>query len=118
MPVINAQLHELGLFERLARSSFVKKIGNVVVWGPDRRPWSPDFLLFEAKAQHEGTIDLTGFDYRPLAGSTLPLDETVTSFNVRRDEFDKLLLELPVPKHPSPDGASAVQELSLAPLQL
>jgi clorobiocin biosynthesis protein Clo-hal len=93
VPLINAQLHELGLFERVLSSEFVKKIGNVVVWGPTRVPWSPDFLsLGQMQARDSRALDIPGFDYRPLAGSGLPLDQPVTSFNVRRAEFDALLL--------------------------
>jgi len=93
VPLINAQLHELGLFERVSQADFVKKIGNVMVWGPTRTPWSPDFLtLGETRAADPRVLDIPGFDYRPLAGSGLPLDEPVTSFNVRRAEFDALLL--------------------------
>ena len=44
VPLVNAQLRELGLFERVLKADFVKKIGNVMVWGPTRAPWSPDFL--------------------------------------------------------------------------
>ncbi len=94
VPLVNAQLKELGLFERVLSANFVKKIGNVVVWGPSRTPWSPDFLALDGIGAGEGRpIDIPGFDYRPLAGSGLPLDEPVTSFNVRRAEFDKLLLD-------------------------
>src|SRR6478735_2399893 len=93
VPLINAQLHELGLFERVAQAGFVKKIGNVMVWGPTRAPWSPDFLsLGKTHPADARPLDIPGFDYRPLAGSGLPLDEPVTSFNVRRAEFDALLL--------------------------
>jgi clorobiocin biosynthesis protein Clo-hal len=93
VPLINSQLHELGLFERVSQADFVKKIGNVMVWGPTRAPWSPDFLsLGETRTQDPRALDIPGFDYRPLAGSGLPLDEPVTSFNVRRAEFDALLL--------------------------
>lgn len=94
VPVINAQLEELGLFEKIKRSTFVKKIGNVVVWGPTRQPWSPDFLLFNRpSAGDSGIVDIDGFDYRSLAHSKLPLDQPVVSFNVRRGEFDALLLD-------------------------
>jgi len=93
VPLINAQLRELGLFERVVQADFVKKIGNVVVWGPTRTPWSPDFLsLGEMRAADPNALDIPGFDYSPLVGSGLPLDQPVTSFNVRRDEFDQLLL--------------------------
>src|SRR5450432_1062189 len=47
VPLINAQLRELGIFERVLESGVIKKIGNVVVWGPTRKPWSPDFLLLD-----------------------------------------------------------------------
>jgi len=93
VPLVNAQLRELGLFERVLKADFVKKIGNIMVWGPTRSPWSPDFLsLGETRARDPRALDIAGFDYRPLAGSGLPLDEPVTSFNVRRAEFDALLL--------------------------
>ena len=93
VPLINAQLRELGLFDRVLGAEFVKKIGNVVVWGPTRTPWSPDFLsLGEMRERDSRALDIPGFDYRPLAGSGLPLDEPVTSFNVRRGQFDDLLL--------------------------
>jgi|GEM_PF-657792 len=93
VPLINAQLRELGLFDRVLQADFVKKIGNVVVWGPTRTPWSPDFLsLGDVHAADPSALEIPGFDYRPLAGSGLPLDQPVTSFNVRRAEFDQLLL--------------------------
>src|SRR6478609_9846839 len=72
VPLINAQLHELGLFERVLSAGFVKKIGNVMVWGPTRTPWSPDFLtLGQMHAADADALEIPGFDYRPLAGSGL-----------------------------------------------
>src|SRR6187402_254894 len=70
VPLINAQLHELGLFERVLSADFVKKIGNVMVWGQTRTPSRPDFLsLGPTRHSDSRELDIPGLDYRPLAGS-------------------------------------------------
>ena len=40
IPAANNVLRELEIYEDLERSTFVKKMGIVFVWGEDRKPWS------------------------------------------------------------------------------
>src|SRR5262245_30380787 len=54
IPAANGVLRELDLFETLERSSFVKKMGIVFVWGRDRKPWNADFLRLRAVDAREG----------------------------------------------------------------
>ena len=39
IPAANGVLRDLEIFETLERSTFVKKMGVVFIWGRDREPW-------------------------------------------------------------------------------
>lgn len=95
IPAANGVLRELGLFEALERSSFVKKMGIVFVWGEDRRPWNADFLRLrevEPGAAASDVIDVTGQDFGGVLGELKSRGTPFTGFNVRRSEFDGMLL--------------------------
>ena len=56
IPAANNVLRELGVYETLEHSDFVKKMGIVFVWGEDRKPWSADYLrLRETKTGANGS---------------------------------------------------------------
>lgn len=83
IPVMNAVLRDLEVFDVLRASEAIQKIGVTLVWGRDRRPWSADF------------IDLLG-PGPGAPGDPLVATEQgppITAFNVRRDRFDQLLLD-------------------------
>lgn len=95
IPAANNVLRELEIYEDLERSTFVKKMGIVFVWGEDRKPWSADYLrLKEVKTETGGSdiVDVTGQDFRGVIDRLGYLDTPVTAFNVRRAEYDLMLL--------------------------
>jgi clorobiocin biosynthesis protein Clo-hal len=95
-PAANGVLRDLELFETLERSSFVKKMGVVFIWGHDRQPWNADFLALRQvrRSNRAGQIvDVTGQDYRTLLGELQHRDTPFTGFNVLRAEFDQMLLD-------------------------
>jgi len=95
IPAANNVLRELGLYDDLLETDFVKKMGIVFVWGQDRKPWNADYLqLRDAKTEIGGSdvIDVTGQDFRGVIDRLGYLDTPVTAFNVRRAEFDHMLL--------------------------
>jgi flavin-dependent dehydrogenase len=86
-------LHGAG--QLLERSTFIKKMGIVFVWGEGRKPWSADYLrLREAPIESGGSdiIDVTGQDFRGVIDRLGYLETPVTAFNVRRAEYDQMLL--------------------------
>lgn len=94
IPVANAVLRDLEVYDRLAASDAVKKIGITFIWGADRTPWNADYLLLGERATGErpdDVIDVIGQDFDGLRRA--PRDEPFTAFNVRRDAFDALLLD-------------------------
>ncbi|MCI0392658.1 MAG: tryptophan 7-halogenase [Acidobacteria bacterium] len=96
IPAGNGVLRDLEVYEDLERSTFIKKMGIVFVWGENRQPWSADYLrLREVKLPDSGAdiIDVTGQDFRGVIDRLGYLDTPVTAFNVRRAEFDKMLLD-------------------------
>lgn len=96
IPAANNVFREMGVMEALERSDFVKKMGITFVWGRDRRPWNADYLrLSEVPMGQDGNdvIDVTGQDFRGVVDRFGYLDTPVTAFNVRRAEFDQLLLD-------------------------
>jgi clorobiocin biosynthesis protein Clo-hal len=96
IPAANGVLRDLGIYEDLERSTFIKKMGIVFVWGENRQPWSADYLrLREVKLPDSGAdiIDVTGQDFRGVIDRLGYLETPVTAFNVRRAEFDKMLLD-------------------------
>lgn len=95
IPVANGVLRDLELYDALLRSSAVKKMGIVFVWGKDRKPWSADFIrLREVQAADSGSdlVDVTGQNFRTLLGRINTQDTPFLGFNVRRAEFDQMLL--------------------------
>lgn len=96
IPAANNVFRDMEVYDALERSSFVKKMGIVFVWGEDRKPWNADYLrLREVDVGSSGgdIIDVTGQDFRGVVDRLGYLDTPVTAFNVRRAEFDKLLLD-------------------------
>lgn len=96
IPAANGVLRDLGIYEDLERTDFVKKMGIVFVWGENRQPWSADYLrLREVRLPETGAdiIDVTGQDFRGVVDRLGYLETPVTAFNVRRAEFDKMLLD-------------------------
>src|SRR5207237_1162718 len=95
IPAANGVLRDLEIFETLERSTFVKKMGVVFIWGRDREPWNADFLRLRGLRQRDGLgeiVDVTGQDFRTLLGELEHRDTPFTGFNVRRAEFDDTLL--------------------------
>lgn len=94
IPVANTVFRDLEVYERLAASGAVKKIGITFVWGADRTPWNADYLMLRdrgAGGDPGGVIDVAGQDFAGLGRA--PQAEPFTAFNVRRDRFDALLLD-------------------------
>ena len=96
IPAANGVLRDLGIYEDLEQTDFIKKMGIVFVWGENRQPWSADYLrLRDVKLPEVGSdiIDVTGQDFRGVVDRLGYLETPVTAFNVRRAEFDKMLLD-------------------------
>lgn len=93
IPVVNSVLRELGVYERLYAGEAVKKIGITFIWGADRKPWNAEYLVLGDEARGERAdevIDVIGQDLGSLRRS--PQAEPFTAFNVKRAEFDHMLL--------------------------
>lgn len=96
IPAANGVFKDLGLYETLLESSFVKKVGATFIWGQDRTPWNADYLKLRTLTSKNGCsdiIDVTGQDFSELLGREATQDTPFSAFNVRRAEFDKLLLD-------------------------
>lgn len=96
IPVANAVFEDLELLDALEASTFVKKMGITFVWGRDRRPWDADFLvLSKARAGDASTdvIDVAGQDFGGLIDGIHRKETPFQAFNVRRAEFDAMLLD-------------------------
>jgi clorobiocin biosynthesis protein Clo-hal len=96
IPVLNAVLRDLGVYDALERAGTIRKIGIVFVWGKDRQPWNADYLRLrelppELGARH--TIDVAGQDFERMFGDHRGREEPFTAFNVKRADFDELLLK-------------------------
>lgn len=95
IPAANGALRDMEIYEALERSSFVKKMGVVYVWGQDRNPWNADYLQLRNVKSPEGdshVLEVTGQDLGILGQEgvrRMPL----TAFNVQRSEFDDMLLK-------------------------
>lgn len=94
IPVINGVFHELELFDTLYDGRFVRKMGVTFVWGADRQPWDADYLEIE-KYENDGAqvINVVGQDFSELMRREMRRDIPLTSINVRRAEFDHLLIQ-------------------------
>lgn len=96
IPVANGVLRELGVFDRLLRGRSVKKMGIVFVWGRDRVPWTADFIRLrdvDVDAGDQHIVDVTGLSFRSLLEQLRGADSPFLGFNVRRAEFDAILLD-------------------------
>lgn len=97
IPVANAVFRDLEVLDKLERSSFVKKMGITFIWGRDRTPWDADYLELERKVQGgtagDDIINVVGQDFSRLMRRSSRVDTPFTAFNVRRSEFDQLLLD-------------------------
>lgn len=96
IPVANAVFRDLEVLDKLERSTFVKKMGITFIWGRDRTPWDADYLDLERKvsggAPGDEIINVVGQDFSRLLRRSSRVDTPFTAFNVRRAEFDELLL--------------------------
>lgn len=93
IPAANGALRDLGVYDDLERSGFVKKMGIVFVWGEDRKPWNADFLRVRDVGGDGHTVDVTGQDFTSILGELRTRETPVTAFNVQRSDFDKMLLD-------------------------
>lgn len=97
IPVANAVFRDLEVYDALERSTFVKKMGITFVWGRDRTPWDADYLELERRVSGgepgREIINVVGQDFSKLLGRSSRRDTPFTAFNVRRAEFDKMLLD-------------------------
>ena len=95
IPVANGILRDLGIYDELVESTHIQKIGAVFIWGKNREPWNIEFLELdglEIGALSTDTIDVTGQDFGSLIDNLHQPDKPFLSFNVRRAEFDDMLL--------------------------
>lgn len=94
IPVVNGVLRELGVFEKCYDGRFVRKLGITFVWGKDRKPWDADYLeIAGMEPGHNGVINVVGQDFSSLMRQEMRRDIPLTSMNVLRSEFDKLLID-------------------------
>lgn len=91
IPVINAVLRDLEIFDDCYDGRFVRKMGITFVWGKDRKPWDADYLEI-GKVEGDGhQINVVGQDFSALMRQEMRRDIPLTAVNVRRDIFDKML---------------------------
>jgi clorobiocin biosynthesis protein Clo-hal len=97
IPVANAVLRDLEVYDTLERAGTIRKIGIVFVWGRDRIPWNADYLRLHEIPSASGkshVIDVLGQDFeRMFADKKTPRDTPFKAFNVKRADFDDLLLK-------------------------
>lgn len=77
LPGMIPVLRELGVFEKLDREGFPRKVGATFVWGKDRKPWTADFV---------------GLDPELLARHGASLEGKLV-WQVLRSRYDEILLE-------------------------
>jgi flavin-dependent dehydrogenase len=95
IPAANPVLRDLEIYDDLGRAGFVRKMGITFVWGQDRTPWDADYLkLGEVRLPESGAqvINVLGQDFTKLLRRHAERDETFNAWNVRRAEFDDLVL--------------------------
>ncbi|AKF07947.1 NAD(P)/FAD-dependent oxidoreductase [Sandaracinus amylolyticus] len=94
IPAANGVFKDLGVYETLLASPFVKKMGVTFVWGRDRQPWNADYLTLRTTTKHDGAeiIEVTGQDFEALLGDGNKRDTPYSAFNVERSKFDDILL--------------------------
>ena len=95
IPAANGVFKDLGVYETLLESDFVKKMGVTFIWGRDRQPWNADYLTLRTTTRHGAAdvIDVTGQDFESLLGPGNVRDTPYSAFNVERSRFDKILLD-------------------------
>ncbi|MEP7119557.1 MAG: tryptophan 7-halogenase [Byssovorax sp.] len=96
IPAANGVFKDLGIYEDMLASSFVKKMGVTFVWGQDRVPWNADYLTLRAITRGKSggdVIEVTGQDFNTLLGPGNQQDTPFSAFNVERSRFDKMLLD-------------------------
>ena len=54
IPAANGVFKDLGVYDALLASDFVKKMGVTFVWGQDRTPWHADSLTLRATTRGRG----------------------------------------------------------------
>lgn len=95
IPVVNSVFRDLELEETLYDGRFTRKFGVTFVWGRDRQPWNADYL--ELANVHRGDgghiIDVLGQDFSELMRAEMRRDVPITALNVRRAEFDHILVQ-------------------------
>ncbi|MCB9706756.1 MAG: tryptophan 7-halogenase [Myxococcales bacterium] len=95
IPAANGVFVDLGIYQTLLDSDFVKKMGVTFIWGQDRRPWNADYLTLKTISRHDGAdiLEVTGQDFERLLGPGQTQRTPYSAFNVERSRFDKLLLD-------------------------
>lgn len=98
IPAANGVFKDLGVYDAMLASDFVKKMGVTFIWGKDRQPWSADYLTLRSITRAAGggnVIEVTGQDFEALLGPGEAQKENTpfSAFNVERSKFDKLLLD-------------------------
>lgn len=96
IPAANGVLDDLGVYQQLLESDFVKKMGVTFIWGQDRRPWTADYLTLKTLTREGGessVIEVTGQDFEKLLGPGQTQRTPYSAFNVERSRFDELLLD-------------------------
>lgn len=96
IPAANGVFKDLGVYDALLESSFVKKMGVTFIWGKDRQPWSADYLTLRSLTRTTNdaqVIEVTGQDFSALLGPGQEKNTPYSAFNVERSRFDKLLLD-------------------------
>lgn len=95
IPALNPVLRDLEVYDRI-RSTFVKKMGITFIWGRDRTPWDADYLKIQnipGAGAGGAIINVLGQDFSKLLRRPSERDETFSAVNVRRAEFDKILID-------------------------
>lgn len=96
IPAANGVFEDLGVYQTLLASDFVKKMGVTFIWGRDRQPWNADYLTLRTITQQSGgadVLEVTGQDFEKLLGPGEVHKTPYSAFNVERSRFDKLLLD-------------------------
>lgn len=96
IPAANGVFEDLGVYQELLASDFVKKMGVTFIWGRDRQPWNADYLTLRTITRAHGgadVLEVTGQDFEKLLGPGQVHKTPYSAFNVERSRFDKLLLD-------------------------
>src|SRR5687768_6720329 len=70
IPAANGVFKDLGVYEAMLSSSFVKKMGVTFIWGQDRSPWNADYLTLQKLTQSQtaeaDVLEVTGQNFDTL----------------------------------------------------